>query len=102
MAGHQHDVGANGLMPGMATPAQMTKLQTLHGSALDIFFLQLMIRHHQGGIEMAQYAAAARIRAVRAQPGPEDVRQPDRRDRADGAVCCGSSAASPLPPPVVD
>jgi uncharacterized protein (DUF305 family) len=56
MAGHHH-LGANGLMPGMATPAQMTKLQSLHGSALNIFFLQLMIRHHQGGIEMAQYAA---------------------------------------------
>jgi uncharacterized protein (DUF305 family) len=56
MTGHQH-VGANGLMPGMATPAQMVKLQTLHGRALDIYFLQLMIHHHQGGIEMARYAA---------------------------------------------
>lgn len=56
MSGHHH-VGANGLMPGMATPAQMTKLQTLHGTALDVFFLQLMIHHHQGGIPMAQYAA---------------------------------------------
>jgi uncharacterized protein (DUF305 family) len=57
MKGHQHEIGPNGLMPGMATPAQMTKLQTLHGKALDVFFLQLMIRHHQGGIQMAQYAA---------------------------------------------
>ena len=57
MKGHQHEVGPNGLMPGMATPAQMSRLQTLHGKALDIFFLQLMIRHHQGGIQMAQYAA---------------------------------------------
>jgi uncharacterized protein (DUF305 family) len=49
-------MGTDGLMPGMATPAQMTKLETLHGRALDVFFLQLMIRHHQGGIPMAQYA----------------------------------------------
>jgi uncharacterized protein (DUF305 family) len=56
MVGHDH-VGANGLMPGMATPAQMAKLQTLHGMPLNIFFLQLMIHHHQGGIEMALYAA---------------------------------------------
>jgi uncharacterized protein (DUF305 family) len=49
-------MGADGLMPGMATPAQMTKLETLHGKALDVFFLQLMIRHHQGGLPMAQYA----------------------------------------------
>jgi uncharacterized protein (DUF305 family) len=54
--GH-HMVSANGLMPGMATPAQMAKLQTLHGKPMDILFLQLMIHHHQGGVSMAQYAA---------------------------------------------
>ena len=49
-------IGSTALMPGMATEAQMTKLETLHGKALDIFFLQLMIHHHQGGLEMASYA----------------------------------------------
>lgn len=52
---HMH-LSADGLMPGMATPAQMTKLQSLHGKAMDLLFLQLMIRHHQGGVMMAQYA----------------------------------------------
>jgi uncharacterized protein (DUF305 family) len=46
----------NGLMPGMATPTQMTRLMSLHGKALDVFFLQLMIHHHQGGLPMARYA----------------------------------------------
>jgi uncharacterized protein (DUF305 family) len=46
------------LMPGMATPAQMDKLESSHGKALDILFLQLMIHHHQGGIPMARYAVA--------------------------------------------
>jgi uncharacterized protein (DUF305 family) len=46
----------NGLMPGMATPAQMDKLTSSHGKALDILFLQLMIHHHQGGLPMARYA----------------------------------------------
>jgi uncharacterized protein (DUF305 family) len=55
MAGHDH-LAADGLMPGVATPAEITKLEGLHGKALDIYFLQLMIRHHQGGIPMAQYA----------------------------------------------
>jgi uncharacterized protein (DUF305 family) len=55
--GHDHmAMQANGLMPGMATPPQMTKLEKSHGKALDILFLQLMIRHHQGGIPMARYA----------------------------------------------
>jgi uncharacterized protein (DUF305 family) len=46
----------NGLMPGMATPDQMTELANARGKALDVLFLQLMIRHHQGGLPMAQYA----------------------------------------------
>jgi uncharacterized protein (DUF305 family) len=55
MGGHTA-LPANALMPGMATPAQMTLLEKSHGKALDILFLQLMIHHHQGGLEMAQYA----------------------------------------------
>lgn len=46
----------DGLMPGMATPTQMARLLSLHGKALDKFFLQLMIHHHQGGLPMAQFA----------------------------------------------
>ena len=56
MNGHDH-LSADGLMPGMATPAELDRLKTLHGKSLDIDFLQLMIRHHQGGVPMAQYAA---------------------------------------------
>jgi uncharacterized protein (DUF305 family) len=55
MTGQMH-MDSNGLMPGMATPAQMAKLESLHGKALDIYFLQLMIHHHQGGLPMAKYA----------------------------------------------
>jgi uncharacterized protein (DUF305 family) len=57
MNGHEQ-LTSDGLMPGMATPAEVNKLQTLTGKALDIYFLQLMLRHHQGGLPMAQYAAA--------------------------------------------
>lgn len=56
MKGMHVHVGVNGLMPGMASPAQMNKLLSSHGKALSILFLQLMIRHHQGGVMMAQYA----------------------------------------------
>lgn len=54
--GHTGKLENDGLMPGMATPAQMAKLRSLHGSTMDILFLQLMIHHHQGGVPMAQYA----------------------------------------------
>lgn len=49
---------SNGLMPGLATPAEVANLKTLTGKALDVDFLQLMLRHHQGGVQMANYAAA--------------------------------------------
>jgi uncharacterized protein (DUF305 family) len=48
---------SDGLMPGLATPTEFAKLKTLTGTALDIDFLQLMLRHHQGGVQMANYAA---------------------------------------------
>jgi uncharacterized protein (DUF305 family) len=51
-------MSSDGLMPGMATQAQVDKLETLTGKALDIYFLQLMLHHHQGGLPMAQWGAA--------------------------------------------
>lgn len=45
------------LMPGMATSAQMDQLRASHGQEAGVLFLQMMIRHHLGGIEMAEYAA---------------------------------------------
>jgi uncharacterized protein (DUF305 family) len=55
-SGHDH-LSASGLMPGMATQQEITKLETMTGKAMDIYFLQLMLRHHQGGLPMAQWAA---------------------------------------------
>lgn len=64
-APHVHDTADGALMPGMATTAEMAKLRSLSGKALDVYFLQLMIRHHQGGLPMAQYTAAhARVAYV--------------------------------------
>lgn len=44
-------------MPGMASAEEMLELWRLSGDAFDILFLQLMTRHHEGGVAMAQYAA---------------------------------------------
>lgn len=61
---HSHSDGEGGQttgtvqrMPGMATTEEINKLRKLSGQELDVFFLQLMLRHHEGGLEMAQYAA---------------------------------------------
>jgi uncharacterized protein (DUF305 family) len=47
---------SGGLMPGMATQAELAQLRSRSGGRLDVRFLQLMLRHHQGGIPMAEYA----------------------------------------------
>ena len=44
----------NGLMPGMATPAQIQQLTDSKGTAADILYCQLMLRHHVGGIHMVR------------------------------------------------
>jgi uncharacterized protein (DUF305 family) len=59
--GHSgHDMSAmddGALMPGMATEAELADLRSLTGTEFDVAFLRLMVRHHQGGYDMAQYAA---------------------------------------------
>ncbi|WP_372460268.1 DUF305 domain-containing protein [Nocardia coffeae] len=44
-------------MPGMATDAELAQLRQLTGPAQDTLFLQLMLRHHRGGIAMVAYAS---------------------------------------------
>jgi uncharacterized protein (DUF305 family) len=54
-------------MPGMASPEDLARLRAATGRDLDVAFLQLMLRHHQGGLPMMQAAAAeASVPAVRA------------------------------------
>jgi uncharacterized protein (DUF305 family) len=45
-------------MPGLATTAQMQQLADARGRDLDDLFTRLMILHHEGGVHMAEYAAA--------------------------------------------
>ncbi|OQO92307.1 DUF305 domain-containing protein [Saccharomonospora piscinae] len=53
-------------MPGMATDEELARMRSLSGEELDVYFLQLMLRHHQGGTDMAQYGHDhASVSAVR-------------------------------------
>jgi uncharacterized protein (DUF305 family) len=64
-AGHSHGTGVAGapatgkvaVMPGMASEDELKRLRSATGSALDVLFLQLMLRHHEGGAGMLRYAA---------------------------------------------
>jgi uncharacterized protein (DUF305 family) len=56
-----------GQMPGMASPDQLDALQSSSGAAADELFVELMTAHHEGGIDMAEYAAEnASVGEVRA------------------------------------
>jgi uncharacterized protein (DUF305 family) len=99
MAGSMHmQMSSDDLMPGMATQAQVSRLETLTGKALDVFFLQLMLHHHQGGLPMAQWAAShaktayvrnAAQKMVTGQSAEIVLMEQLLRERG----------ASPLPPP---
>ncbi|MDQ3694992.1 MAG: DUF305 domain-containing protein [Chloroflexota bacterium] len=48
-------MGHGGLpMPGLASSAELAELSNLAGAEAEVLFLQLMSRHHLGGIPMAQ------------------------------------------------
>ncbi|MBG6215822.1 uncharacterized protein (DUF305 family) [Arthrobacter sp. CAN_A6] len=46
-------VGADGLMPGMATPEQLEELAAASDDDAERIYLTLMIDHHVAGVEMA-------------------------------------------------
>ncbi|HLL67275.1 MAG TPA: DUF305 domain-containing protein [Micromonosporaceae bacterium] len=48
------EVQPDGRMPGMATTTELMQLQAAKGREFDILFCQLMLRHHLGGVHMAQ------------------------------------------------
>ncbi|HKA50869.1 MAG TPA: DUF305 domain-containing protein [Candidatus Dormibacteraeota bacterium] len=45
-------------VPGMMTQQEMAHLNAAHGAHFDHLFLQMMIRHHQGAVEMARIELA--------------------------------------------
>ena len=67
MPGHAHvERGSDGgvpLMHGMASEDQLQKLRVAQGTDADILFLQLMIRHHEGGVLMARAVSGLSRRA---------------------------------------
>lgn len=55
MDGHDMTVASPLEMTGMASSADLNKLRSLPPAEMDVFFVQLMLRHHQGGLHMLEY-----------------------------------------------
>ncbi|WP_436969598.1 DUF305 domain-containing protein [Kitasatospora cineracea] len=51
---HPYEAHDGSLMPGMATNTELDKLRSLSGQDAEVYYLQLMIKHHKAGAEMAQ------------------------------------------------
>jgi len=56
---HAHHGEAAMLMPGMLTPEEMARLAEAHGPAFDRLFLEGMIKHHTGALQMVHDLFAA-------------------------------------------
>lgn len=61
MAGHEHagmHLPEGVVMPGMASPEEISRLTAAQGPDAEILYLQLMTTHHIAGVEMAEAAVA--------------------------------------------
>ena len=95
---HDMATGSRAAMPGMASPAELRTLLSRSGRAFDVLFLQLMIRHHEGGIEMAQVAAThASLPVVRDAARAMVAAQVEDLGRMRALLL--ADHARPLPPP---
>ncbi|MEU2043189.1 DUF305 domain-containing protein [Nocardia niwae] len=103
MSGHDHSgadmphhSGPVSTMPGMATPAELAALRQATSPKLDTMFLQLMLRHHQGGLSMIDYAAQhADTTAVRTLA--ETMATTQRGESDLMATMLTARGAAPLP-----
>jgi uncharacterized protein (DUF305 family) len=85
-------------MPGMASAAEIDRLERARGAEFDVLFLQLMLRHHQGGVPMARYAAqhaeTAQVRNL-----AEKILISQGAESEYLAQLLSQRGAQPLPPP---
>lgn len=85
-------------MPGMASPEELMTLWTKTGNDFDVAFLQLMLRHHQGGVAMAREAAEhADLELVRQAAATMTNHQTEEIGQMQALLA--SYGAAPLPAP---
>ena len=102
-SGHEHggmDMSAHSgpveKMPGMATSQELSALRQAQGPEFDVMFLQLMLRHHQGGAGMLKYGADhADIATIRNMAGSMLTVQD--KESAQITQMLAERGAAPLP-----
>ncbi|MET9213032.1 MULTISPECIES: DUF305 domain-containing protein [unclassified Nocardia] len=96
--GHHSTAAADraALMPGMASWDELGTLAEARGRAAEVLFLQLMIRHHQGGIAMAQ-AVDALLVSGPVKETARSMAQEQRQEIGVMSMMLDSFGAVPLP-----
>lgn len=61
---HLEDHSSHGSMAGMATPEQLEALEAASGEEFDRLFLELMIAHHEGALDMAEPVRGSSVAEV--------------------------------------
>ena len=74
-AGEEESAGHGGMggMSGEMDESEMAELETMSGAEFDLMFLDMMTRHHEGAIEMAEQVI-------------DDGENPDVRQLANGII----------------
>ena len=76
-----HDMSS--AMPGMMSSEDMDKLEKASGAEFDKMFLEMMVKHHEGAVEMAETEKADGKYGPAKKLADDVDHGPDRRDRAD-------------------
>ncbi|MFD6515028.1 DUF305 domain-containing protein [Rhodococcus sp. NPDC060176] len=83
------------VMPGMATTEELERLGAAQGSDAEVMFLQLMERHHRGGIAMAQ-AADALLESGPVKQSARDMINTQSQESGLMTLMLGQRGAQPL------
>ncbi|GAA3418985.1 DUF305 domain-containing protein [Rhodococcus aetherivorans] len=83
-------------MPGMATTAELGTLRRTTGPTFDTLYLQLLLRHHQGGLPMARYAGVADAEAAVAALA-QQITETQEAEAATMTQLLTARGAAPLP-----
>jgi uncharacterized protein (DUF305 family) len=85
-------------MPGMATEDELTQFRSLSGPALDVRFLQLMLRHHEGGFPMLA-AGQQELRVPAARTLAASMLRSQTAEADTMRQMLAARGAAPLPSP---
>jgi len=85
-------------MPGMATEDELAQFRSLSGPALDVRFLQLMLRHHEGGFPMLS-AGQAQLEVPAARTLAASMLRAQTAEADTMRQMLAARGAAPLPSP---